>query len=61
VPIVGTEAVLPQLRRGPFFRKGKGATAMLNDLVHVRAYRRFRLGQWEDVCKHTRRPPNSLR
>ncbi len=33
----------------------------MNALVHVRAYRRFRLGQWEDVCKHTRRPPHSDR
>lgn len=32
---------------------------MTSDIVHVRAYRRFRLGQWEDVCKHTRRPPGS--
>jgi len=25
--------------------------------VNVRAYRRYRLGQWEDVCKHKRSPP----
>ncbi len=25
--------------------------------VHVRQYQRFRNGEWEDVCKHTRRPP----
>jgi len=25
--------------------------------VPVRRYRRFRFGQWEDVCKHFRSPP----
>ncbi len=25
--------------------------------VAVRAYKRWRLGQWEDVCRHTRSLP----
>ncbi len=25
--------------------------------VNVRAYCRYRLGKWEDVCKHKRSPP----
>jgi hypothetical protein len=28
--------------------------------VFVRAYRRFRLGQWEDVCQHWRSRPEQL-
>ena len=28
--------------------------------VHVRAYRRFRFGQWEDVCAHWRSHPGQL-
>lgn len=27
--------------------------------VIVRAYKRWRLGRWEDVCKHKRRPPRN--
>lgn len=28
--------------------------------VSVRAYDRFRKGQWEKVCKHWRSPPGQL-
>lgn len=28
--------------------------------VLVRAYRRYRLGQWESVCKHWRSNPGQL-
>jgi hypothetical protein len=28
--------------------------------VFVRAYRRFRLGKWEDVCQHFRSHPGQL-
>ena len=28
--------------------------------VFVHAYRRFRLGQWEDVCQHWRSHPDQL-
>ena len=30
---------------------------MTKKLVDVRAYRRYRLGQWEHVCKHKRSHP----
>jgi hypothetical protein len=30
---------------------------MSKKLVNVRAYRRYRLGVWEDVCKHKRSHP----
>jgi hypothetical protein len=30
---------------------------MSKKLVSVRAYRRYRLGVWEDVCKHKRSYP----
>jgi len=30
---------------------------MTEKLVNVRAYHRYRLGQWEHVCKHKRSYP----
>lgn len=30
----------------------------LNKPVHVRAYKRFRFGQWEYVCEHWRSLPS---
>lgn len=30
---------------------------MTEKLVDVRAYQRYRLGQWEQVCKHKRSYP----
>jgi hypothetical protein len=30
---------------------------MTKKLVNVRAYQRYRLGQWEQVCKHKRSHP----
>lgn len=29
-------------------------------MVYVRPYRRFRFGQWEDVCSHYRSHPGQL-
>lgn len=39
-------------RRSVAPRRGRG--------VHVRSYRRFRLGKWEDVCAHWRSHPGQL-
>lgn len=39
------------------YRKDGVIMIDLHKPVHVRSYRRFRLGSWENVCEHFRSMP----
>lgn len=46
----------PITKRRPFLYQGE--MTMGQKIVRVVAYRRYRFGQWEDVCTHLRSHPS---